>query len=114
MRIKGAVTTRRRKKKVFRIAKSYYSDRGTRWRLVKQQVDRSLRFATIDRKKKKRVMRKLWILRINAAARAGGLSYSQFMNKLKTKNVNLNRKSLAYLAVTEPTQFEALLQLAKK
>ncbi|MBI4064239.1 MAG: 50S ribosomal protein L20 [Elusimicrobia bacterium] len=113
MRIKGGVTTRRRKKKVFRIAKSYYSDRGRRWRLVKQQVERSLRFAYVARRKRKREYRRLWITRINAAVRQSGLSYSKFMNVLKKNNVDLNRKSLAELAVNDPKNFESLLALAK-
>lgn len=90
MRVKGGVTTRRRKKKIFKIAKSYYSDRGRRWRQVKQQVERSLRFATIDRKGKKRIFRRLWITRINAAARSVGLSYSRFMAALKKNNVQFS------------------------
>ncbi|MBI4370302.1 MAG: 50S ribosomal protein L20 [Elusimicrobia bacterium] len=113
MRVKSGVYTRRRKKKVFRIAKSYYSDRGRRWRLVKQQVERSLRFAYLGRKDKKRVFRSLWITRINAAARSAGLSYSRFMAVLKKNNIQLNRKSLAHLAMNDPKNFESLLNLAK-
>ncbi|MEK7287743.1 MAG: 50S ribosomal protein L20 [Elusimicrobiota bacterium] len=113
MRIKSGVYSRHRKKKVFRIAKSYYSDRGRRWRLVKQQVDRSLRFAYISRKNQKRVMRSLWITRINAATRKEGISYSVFISTLKKNNINLNRKSLAHLAVHDPKNFEALVHLAK-
>lgn len=113
MRIKGAVYSRHRKKKVFRIAKSYYSDRGRRWRQVKQQVDRSLRFATIHRKNKKREFRGLWIVRINAAARQSGLSYSRFINVLKKNNISLNRKTLAHLAMHDPKSFSELVALAK-
>lgn len=113
MRIKGAVYTRHRKKKIFRLAKGYYSDRGRRWRLVKQQVERSLRFAYKHRKQKKRVFRRLWIVRINAAVREVGLSYSRFVNLLKKNNVNLNRKSLAYLASEDPKSFRDILDLVK-
>ncbi|MBI4667884.1 MAG: 50S ribosomal protein L20 [Elusimicrobia bacterium] len=113
MRVKSSVYTRQRKKKVFKIAKSYYSDRGRRWRQVKQQVERSLRFAYIHRRNKKREYRRLWIVRINAAARLGGLSYSRFMAVLKKNNIQLNRKSLAHLAVNDPKSFDQLLELAK-
>ena len=113
MRVKGAVYSRHRKKKIFRIAKSYYSDRGRRWRLVKQQVERSLRFATIDRKKKKREFRRLWITRINAGVKLSGLSYSRFIHALKQNHIDLNRKSLAHLAVNEPATFSKLVELAK-
>lgn len=113
MRIKGAVYSRHRKKKVFRIAKSYYSDRGRKWRQVKQQVDRSMRFATIHRRTKKREFRALWITRINAAVREGGLSYSRFIHTLKKNNISLNRKTLAELAVNDPKSFNQLLELAK-
>ena len=113
MRIKSGQYTRRRKKKILRIAKSYYSDRGRRWRLVKQQVERSLRFAYIDRKGKKRVFRSLWIIRINAATRKVGLNYSKFMAILKKNKIELNRKSLAHLAMNDPKNFESLLNLAK-
>ncbi|MBI2070078.1 MAG: 50S ribosomal protein L20 [Elusimicrobia bacterium] len=113
MRVKSGVYTRRRKKKVFKIAKSYYSDRGRRWRQVKQQVERSLRFAYLGRRQKKRDFRSLWITRINAATREAGLSYSRFISILKKNNINLNRKSLADLAVSDPKNFGALLDLAK-
>lgn len=113
MRIKGAVYSRHRKKKIFKLAKGYYSDRGRRWRLVKQQVERSLRFSYRHRKEKKRVMRRLWIVRINAATRQAGLSYSRFISLLKKNNISLNRKTLAYLAVEDPKSFNDLLELAK-
>lgn len=113
MRIKGAVYTRHRKKKIFKIAKSYYSDRGRRWRLVKQQVERSLRFAYRHRRERKRLFRRIWITRINAAVHAAGLNYSKFIHSLKKANINLNRKSLAHLAVVDPKSFDALITLAK-
>jgi len=112
MRIKGGVTTRRRKKKIFKIAKSYYSDRGNRWRQVKQQVERSLDFATVHRKNKKREFRSLWIVRINAAARASGLSYSKLMDGLRKNKVVLNRKALAHLAFHDPKGFADLAAMA--
>ncbi len=113
MRIKGAMHSRARKKKYFKIAKSYYSDRGRRWRLVKQQVERSLRFAYRHRKERKRVFRKLWITRINAAVRTVGLSYSSFIHALKKNDINLNRKALAYLASEDPASFNALVETLK-
>lgn len=113
MRIKGAMHSRARKKKYFKIAKSYYSDRGRRWRLVKQQVERSLRFAYRHRKERKRVFRKLWITRINAAVRTAGLSYSSFIHALKKNDINLNRKALAYLASEDPASFTQLVETVK-
>lgn len=114
MRIKGGVYTRHRKKKYLKIAKSYYSDRGRRWRLVKQQVERSLRFSYRHRREKKRTMRRLWITRINAATRETGLTYSKLMAALKKHNIQLNRKALAHLAVTDPENFKQLVGLAKE
>ena len=113
MRIKSGVTTRHRKKKFFRQAKGYYADRGRRWRQVKQQVERSWRFAYVARKDKKGDMRSLWIQRINAAARAGGLSYSRFLSGLKRAGVALDRKSLADIAVNDTAAFQSLLELAQ-
>lgn len=112
-RVKSGVTTRRRKKKIFRISKGYYSNKNNRWRMAVQQVERSLRYATRDRKDNKGNFRTLWIMRINAAARLQGLSYSRFINGLKTAGVQIDRKMLAYLAVNDTSAFAQLAELAK-
>jgi large subunit ribosomal protein L20 len=113
MRVKSGVYRRQRKKKVFRIAKGYYSNRRNRWRQVLQQVERSLRYAYTGRKDRKSDFRQLWIARINAGARTAGLSYSRFMSGLKKSNVILNRKMLAELAVKDAPLFNELIQLSK-
>lgn len=110
MRVKSVVYTRQRKKKIFRIAKGYYANRGNRWRQVKQQVARSLRFAYRDRKDRKGEFRQLWIARINAAARPYGLSYSRLINGLKKSNIILNRKMLSELAVNDASVFQQIVQ----
>ncbi len=113
MRVKSGVYTRQRKKKVFRISKGYYSNRGNRWRQAIQQVDRSLRYAYRDRKDFKGEMRGLWILRINAAVRKFGLSYSQFMAGLKKANILLNRKMLSELAIHDFSLLERIAEQSK-
>lgn len=113
MRIKSGVYSRKRKKKVFRIAKGYYSNRRNRWRQTIQQVERSLRFAYRDRKDKKGEFRKLWITRVNAASRLCGLSYSQLISGLKKSNIILNRKMLAELAVNDAPLFQQIALQAK-
>jgi len=100
-------------KKYFRKAKGYYADRGRRWRQVRQQVERSWRFAYVSRKDKKGDFRGLWIQRINAASRLGGLSYSRFMSGLKLAGVELDRKSLADMAIQDTVSFRGLLELAR-
>lgn len=113
MRVKSGVYTRQRKKKVFKISKGYYSNRGNRWRQAIQQVDRSLRYAYVGRKDLKGNMRALWILRINAAVRKFGLSYSQFMAGLKKANILLNRKMLSELAIHDSSLLERIAQQSK-
>lgn len=113
MRIKSGVTSRQRKKKYFRISKGYYSNRGNRWRQAKQQVERSLSYATRDRKDRKGEFRKLWITRVNAAVRAHGLSYSQFINGLKKSNILLNRKMLSEIAFHDPAAFSEIVTKSK-
>jgi len=113
MRVKSGVYTRQRKKKVFRIAKGYYSNRRNRWRQTIQQVERSLRYAYRDRKDRKGEFRQLWIARINAATRMFGLSYSQFIAGLKKSNIILNRKMLAELAVNDVPLFEQIVQQSR-
>jgi large subunit ribosomal protein L20 len=112
-RVKSGVTTRQRKKKIFKIAKGYYYSKRSRWRQVVQQVERSLRFAYVGRKDRKGEFRALWIQRINAAARLNNLSYSQFIFGLKKAGIVLDRKVLADIAVVDPKAFQQLAETAK-
>lgn len=114
MRIKSGVYSRQRKKKFFRYAKGSYASKRSRWRQVIQQVERSLRFAYRDRKDRKGVFRRLWITRINAAARDNGVSYSRLMAGLRRAGVVLDRRSLADLAVADASVFQKLAELAKQ
>jgi len=112
-RAKGGFKTRRRRKKTLEMAEGYYSARGHLFRIASQAVDRSLLYAYRDRRVKKREFRALWIARINAAARALGLTYSQFMSRLRKKNITLNRKALADLAYHDPSAFSKILEQMK-
>jgi large subunit ribosomal protein L20 len=112
MRIKSGVTTRRHKKKFFKLAKGNYSAKRSRWRMVKQQVEASLNEAYKGRKEKKRDFRSLWIERINAACRQNDTTYSRFMNGLKKAGVNLNRKMLSELAARDGASFTQLVKVA--
>jgi len=109
----NSVASRRRRKKVMKLAKGYFGRKKNVWTVAKNQVEKGLTFAYRDRRNKKREFRKLWIQRINAAARLHGMSYSVFMGKLKAQNVELNRKVLADLAMNQPEAFEAIVKLAK-
>ena len=113
-RVKGAMMTRKRRNKVLKLAKSYWGSKSTHFKMAKQAVKKSGVYAYIGRKQKKRDFRRLWITRINAAARINGLSYSVFMNGLKKAGVVLDRKVLADMAVNDPTAFAALVEVAKK
>ena len=113
-RVKHAVKTRARKKKVLKSAKGYYGARSRWYRLAKESVARSLVFAYRDRKVKKREIRQLWISRINAACRQEGTTYSVFMNGLKKSKIDLDRKTLADLAVNEPEVFAKIVNMVKK
>lgn len=113
-RAKGGFKTRRRRKKILKKAKGYYGARSRLYKVATQAVDRALLNAYRDRRAKKREIRSLWIIRINAAVRALGMSYSQFMNKLKNMNVQLNRKALADLAYNDPKAFNNLVEMVKK
>jgi large subunit ribosomal protein L20 len=113
-RVKKAVKSRARRKKILSAAKGYRGGRGTLLRTAKETVERALKFAYRDRKVKKREFRSLWIMRINAAAREHAMSYSKFMNGLKKANIALDRKSLANLAATNPEAFAELAKLAKE
>jgi len=112
-RVKHSVYTRARKKRVFKKAKGYYGDRSRRYRLAQETVNRGLRFATRDRKVKKRMFRGLWIVRINAACRERGLTYSRLMSGLKRAKVGLDRKVLADLAVSDPQTFGKIVDIAR-
>lgn len=114
MRVKGGFTTRRRHKKILKLAKGYRGAKSKLYRVANQQVMKSLNYAYIHRRLKKREFRKLWIARINAAARNNGISYSRMMHGLKTAGVNINRKMLSELAVKDPQAFSELAELAKK
>lgn len=113
-RVKRGVTAHARHKKVLKLAKGYFGHKSKLFKVANQQVMKSLAYAYRDRKAKKRDFRKLWIARINAAARINGLSYSRFMNGLKKANINLDRKVLAEIAVSDAQGFANLCDLAKK
>jgi large subunit ribosomal protein L20 len=113
-RVKKAVKSRQRRKKILDMAKGFRGGRGKLFRTATETVDRALKFAYRDRKVRKRTFRSLWIMRINAAARLHELSYSRFMNGLKKANVILDRKVLASLAITDPQAFARLAQIAKE
>jgi large subunit ribosomal protein L20 len=113
MRVKSAVYTRQKKKKVFRRAKGYYATKKNRWRMVKQQVARSLAYSYVGRKDNKANYRTLWIIRLNAAVREEGISYNRFISGLKTANVALDRKMLAEIAATDNAAFKKLVETAK-
>ena len=112
-RVKGAVTTRARHKKVLKRAKGYYGAKGYRFRMAKQAVMKSGAYAYVGRKDKKSNFRKLWIARINAAARMNGLTYSTLIAGLKKANVVINRKMLAELAVNDSAAFAKIAEIAK-
>ena len=113
-RVKGAVTTRARHKKVLKRAKGYFGAKSVRFRMANQAVMKSLKYAYIGRKQNKRNFRQLWIARINAAARQNGTTYSKLMNGLKNANININRKMLAEMAANDMTGFKALVEKVQK
>lgn len=112
-RIKRAVNAQKKKRKVMKLAKGYFGAKSKQYRAASEQVRRSLRYAYIGRKLKKRDFRRLWIARINAAARINGLSYSKFMYGLKLCGIELNRKVLADMAVNDAKGFADLADMAK-
>jgi large subunit ribosomal protein L20 len=112
-RVKGGTVSRQRRKKVLKLAKGYYGSKHTLYKVANQQVMKSLMYAFRDRRQKKRDFRKLWITRINAAARMNGLSYSRLMHGLKLAGIEVNRKMLAELAVTDAQAFAQLADAAK-
>lgn len=108
-RVKGALNTRKRHKKILKLAKGYRGAKSKLFRTANQAVMKSLAYAYRDRKAKKREFRQLWIARINAAARMNGMSYSVFMNGLKKKGIEINRKMLSEIAVSDPEAFKKLV-----
>ena len=109
----NAVAKRARRKKVLKLAKGYFGRRKNVWTVAKNAVDKAMLYAYRDRKTNKRNFRSLWITRINAAARLHGLSYSQFMGKVKNNGIELNRKVLADLAMNNPEAFKAVVEKVK-
>ena len=108
-RVKGAMKTRARHKKILKLAKGYRGAKSKLFRTANQAVMKSLVYAYRDRKAKKREFRQLWIARINAATRANGMSYSKFMNGLKQKGIEMNRKMLSEIAISDPEAFKKLV-----
>ena len=112
-RVKGAMMTRKRRKKVLKLAKGYFGAKSRLFRVAKEAVMKSGQYAYIGRKQKKRNFRQLWIPRISAGCRANGVNYSTFMNGLKKAGVELNRKMLSEIAIADPAAFTALVERAK-
>ena len=113
-RIKGAMATRKRRKKVLKAAKGYYGGKHRLFKTAKQAVMKSGQYAYIGRKQKKRQFRQLWIARINAAARMNDISYSKLMHGLKLAGVDINRKMLSEMAISDPEGFAKLVAVAKE
>lgn len=112
-RVKGALNARKKHKKVLKLAKGFRGARSKQYRIAKQSVMRAMAHSFAGRKQTKREYRRLWITRINAAARLNGISYSQMMHGLKVANININRKMLADLAITDAASFTKLAETAK-
>jgi large subunit ribosomal protein L20 len=112
-RIKGAVTTRKRRNKVLKAAKGYWGAKSKHFKMAKQAVMKSGNYAYIGRKQKKRDFRRLWITRISAQARVNGMNYSRFMNGLKKAGITLNRKMLSEIAIADKAAFASLVEKAK-
>ncbi len=112
-RVKRAMMTRKRRKKVLKLAKGYFGAKGTHFKMAKQAVMKSGNYAYIGRKQRKRDFRRLWITRISAGCHNNGINYSQFMNGLKKAGINLNRKMLSELAIHDEAAFSALVEQAK-
>ncbi|MBI4743560.1 MAG: 50S ribosomal protein L20 [Actinobacteria bacterium] len=113
-RVKRGVHAKKKRKKILELAKGYYGSKHSCYKVAKEQVTKSLTYAYRDRRNKKRDFRKLWIIRINAAARQNGLSYNRFMNGLKLANIEVDRKILSELALSDPQAFSQLAETAKK
>lgn len=112
-RIKGALMTRKRRKKTLKLAKGYFGSKHTLFKTAKQQVMKSGQYAYIGRKQRKRDFRRLWITRISAGAKANGMNYSTFMNGLKRAGIEINRKMLSEMAINDPAAFTEVVNKAK-
>jgi large subunit ribosomal protein L20 len=112
-RAKGGFKTRRRRKRILEMAKGYYGAKSRLYRIATEAVDKALRYAYRDRRNRKREFRSLWIVRINAALRSVGMTYSQFINGLTKAEITINRKVLADMAVKDPKAFNALVETVK-
>lgn len=112
-RVKGALMTRKRRKKTLKLAKGYFGSKHRLFKTAKQAVMKSGNYAYIGRKQRKRDFRRLWITRISAATRANGMNYSTFMNGLKKAGITLNRKMLSEIAIADPAAFTALTEKAR-
>jgi len=112
-RVKGAISTRKRRNKILKLAKGYWGSKSKHFKMANQAVMKSLVYAYVGRKRKKRDYRQLWITRINAACKANGMNYSRFMHGLKLSGIDLNRKMLSEMAIHEPEAFTQLCGTAK-
>ncbi|MBS1333506.1 MAG: 50S ribosomal protein L20 [Clostridiales bacterium] len=112
-RVKGALSTRKRRKKILKAAKGYWGAKSKHFKMAKQAVLKSGNYAYIGRKQKKRDFRSLWITRISAACKMNGINYSRFMYGLKKSGIELNRKMLSELAISDPNAFSSLVETAK-
>ncbi len=112
-RVKGALSTRKRRKKVLKLAKGYRGAKSKLYKTANQAVMKSLVYSYVGRKQKKRNFRRLWITRISAAAKMNGINYSRFMDGLKKANIDMNRKMLSEIAIADPEAFTALVEKAK-
>ena len=113
-RVKGAMMTRKRRNKILRLAKGYWGSKSKHFKMANQAVMKSLTYAYVGRKLKKRDYRKLWIARISAACKANGMNYSTFMHGLKVAGIEINRKMLSEMAINDAVAFSALCEIAKK
>lgn len=113
MRIKRAVNAVKKRRKIFKLSKGYFGSKSRSYRIAREAVMKSQMYAFIGRRQKKRQFRQLWIARINAAARINGLSYSKFMHGLKIASVDVNRKMLSEMAISDPEGFATLVEVAK-
>lgn len=111
-RAKNKVASRQKRKKFLKLAKGYWGGRKNVWTVAKHHIEKGLLHAFRDRRQKKRVFRRLWIVRINAAARLNGTTYSKLINALKNKNIDINRKILADFAMNQPKVFEVIVKQA--
>ena len=113
-RVKGAMMTRKRRNKVLKMAKGYWGSKSKHFRVANQAVMKSLTYAYVGRKNKKRDFRQLWITRISAACKMNGMNYSSFMHGLKVAGIEINRKMLSEMAIHDAAAFTALVEIAKK